>query len=346
MRKFLDIIALLATLVGLALSIVSWLEICTTHCAAMQHYRLFSFKFQTIGLLFFPILLISHLLAFRLSLFRVITGLLLGAAVGAEIMFILLQKYTIQQWCPVCLGIAGTVGVAAVVYLVHYLMSLNRAVEQESRGDIMRKIWQGGSSFLVTLLSFLAVFFGVTKIDPLEAKEDSIKEAMVFGLKDAPVEIYLFTDWQCPACRKLEPEVDNIVEAVTPSAQFYFADYMIHPETLNFIPYNLSFLINNKQDYLPLRHMLSNLSKKTGEPTHEQIESGAKALGQKYTPLNYADVVVGRQFFKHVAKEFNINATPTLVIVNRDTKKGKKLYGARDISTENVQKAIKELETP
>lgn len=197
-----------------------------------------------------------------------------------------------------------------------------------------------GSLFL---MGFVGSLFGITKINPLEAAQSSVKESITFGAKDSTIEFYLFTDWQCPACRKLEKNLDAIEPAIIGNYKLVYVDFPIHPETLNYTPYNLSFMINDKEKYVKIRDALTDLSEKTGTPTEKQIEDSVSKYDVTYKPLNFADVAVGLNYFKHLGDEFKIDSTPTLVIVNRDNKKGKKLYGADEITVGNIEKAVTQL---
>lgn len=193
------------------------------------------------------------------------------------------------------------------------------------------------------VVGLLAAFLGTSKYDAMEAAENTIKENIVFGPKDSNVEVFLFTDWACPACRKLEPGLEKMSNGITKDARLYFIDHAIHPETLNFIPYHLSFMLNNKPQYFKLRDMLTSISEKTGTPTEEQVAAAASKLGVKYNELNYADVAMGIKYFKALGEKFKIEGTPTMVIVNTETKKGKKLTGNNEITAENIQQAISTL---
>lgn len=340
LKKTPFFIALLAIIAALVLSYVSWLEICTDMCVGTKDYRLFGMKFQHIGLIFFPLLLISHILSWKSRTFAMITGLTIAGALGSEVIFIWIQKFEIKAWCPVCLAIAGSLLVAGFAYIVRYLIHLNQSIESQNKEEMMKNVRKGISSLAVFAIGVFAGIVGVTKVNPLEAMQNSVKESIIFGNQSSPIEIYIFTDWQCPACRKLEPNLPSILSAAEKKAKIVFIDVDIHPETLNFIPYNLSFMIHNKDKYLKLRDILTEISEETGAPTEEEVEEEVSRIGVTYEQLNFADVAVGNKYFKHMASEFDINSTPTIVIVNRDTKKGKKLRGWREATSDNVLKAI------
>jgi protein-disulfide isomerase len=193
------------------------------------------------------------------------------------------------------------------------------------------------------LLGFLFSQFGLAKFNKLQAAEDSIKDKVAFGSLSAPVEVYVFTDWECISCRKVEPVLEKSSPDIMKKARLIYVDLPVHPESMNFTPYNLSFMIHNKPQYFRLRDALTELSTTTQAPTDEQVEALAKKLGVKYKQLNYADVSVGTKYFQHIADQFKVDRTPTVVIVNKDKKKGKKLIGGNEITEDNIMRAIDSL---
>lgn len=326
----------IALLVGLALSIVSALHLCSTDCAAAHEYRLWGFTFEQVGIPFFIALIIGYWVSrsHPTLLFFVLMALLGG--VGAEAMFIYAQKAIIGHWCPVCLAIAASIGVAALGLLIPFLKHFIQDVK-------MNPFFSRLLLVFAVVAGFTSSFFGFAKFDRLAAAEDDLKTSLAFGDKNSPVEVYFFTDWLCPACRQIEPSIEAMFPKVTSKARFYFVDMAIHPETLNFTPYNLAFLTYNKKEYFKLRNALTDLSRKTKTPTEKQVEEITKKLGVKFKELDYADVNTGIKYFKHLSRQFTIEKTPTLVVVNRADKKGKKLQGEAEITEENVIKTIQTL---
>jgi len=207
----------------------------------------------------------------------------------------------------------------------------------------MHKLTQTLCSLTIAVLGFTMAYFGVVKDNQLQAVENHMKESIVFGDKNSPVEVYLFTDWACPACRSLEPAIVKLSPKIMKEAKLTFVDYAIHPETLNYTPYNLAFMVNNKKEYLKLRDALTELSEKNGSPSDEDIQELAHKNGVTLKELNYADVTLANKYYTHLAKEFDIHSTPTMVIVNRNSKKAKKLSGGSEITEENVLDFIHKL---
>ncbi|MCE5316463.1 MAG: thioredoxin domain-containing protein [Parachlamydia sp.] len=330
-------------LAGLILSVVSWLRLCSGACAESHNWHFFGWPFETLGLLFFiPVNLLFWIAKFRPSARAFLStgiGLMVAGAVGAEIHFILVQKYEIGAWCPVCLSIAASVGVAAIGFAIKYLDE----IAHHERGNYMTSLLKGYAGLSVCALGFLLSLIGVVKTDPLAAVEATIKESLVFGEKESHIEVYIFTDWACPACRALEASIDTLAPAIMQKARLTFVDLAVHTQTLNYSPYNVSFMIHNKAEYFKLRDDLTKLSLKTGTPKDEQIEKIAKSNHTQYEQLNFSDIALSQKYFKQLSKQFGVNQTPTAIVLNRETRKGKKLIGVDEISEANVLKAIASL---
>lgn len=342
-RRWIYHLATLAILAGLALSVVSWLNICTEECANTHKYKLFGFSFETLGIPFFTILLISHLFA-RTHAYASIASIVLAASgLGAEVMFVLIQKYMIGTWCPICLSIAACVAVVAVCYAIGYFQELTQSLNPFYKGEYMKIGWRGIGALSAFAFGFLFAFVGISKVDQLQAAENSIKNELWFGTQSSPIEVYLFTDWACPACRKLEPAIEQMLPEVSKKSKFLFVDFAVHPETYNYSPFNVSFMVNNKRNYMQIRNALTKLSEDNGTPTEQQIIKAVQGVGAQYKALNFADVALASKYYKELGKKFDIDATPTMVIVNTTNKKGKKLAGLNEITKENVLKVIESL---
>jgi thiol-disulfide isomerase/thioredoxin len=334
---YIAAIALSATIL---LSIISWMRLCSQACAEGHQYRLYGFTFETVGLISFPLMLGSHLLSRWYPIFISATACMLAAAMGAEVMFIYVQKYMIGSWCPVCLLIAASILTAATAYFYEYFHLFKQSIEREDRGQVMNNIYKGLSAIIIFAVGFIFAFSGVGKYNQLQADENAIKEKIAFGNSNSGVEVYIFTDWACPACRSLESSFEAMAPNIMKKAKLTFVDDPVHSATLNYSPYNLSFMINNKANYLQLRSALGDLSEETKTPTDEQVEKIARKLGVTYRQLNYADVALGSKYFNHLVEKLEVEGTPTIVIVSKSMKKGKKLAGTGEISEANVLKAI------
>ncbi len=328
---------LVATIV---LSLISLAGLCTTSCLESHNYRLYGFTFEFVGLLFFPVLLLSHLLSRPLAICGVVTGWLLSAALGSELLFIYMQKYVIGSWCPLCLSIASALAIAGAIYFAGYLYGLKSAIKKGDRSMIVNQSFNGFAGIVAFVVGFILAFSGVGKNSELQAEENTIKHEIVFGNPSSPVDVFIFTDWSCPACRSLEATFEKISPVIMKSAKLTFVDDPVHEITLNYTPYNLSFMVHNKAQYFALRHALTRLSEETKEPTETQIKSLARSVGANFTELHYGAIAMGSKYFESLIAEYKVEGTPTVVIANSQTKKTKKLEGITEINEENILKAI------
>lgn len=337
-------LTLLALSAGFILAFVSWLRICSEACSEGHNYRLYGIPFEAVGIPFFGILLLGHVLSIRFPRLSIFVAMGLAGAVGAEIMFTYAQKNIIGHWCPLCLSIAATVFIAFLSVAYEYFDELLNYINSRNKGGVMKGIFKG---FMCVFLAFLGFVFsqaGFAKYNQLQAAENEVKDQVAFGNLKSPVEVYVFTDWECPSCRHVEPIIEKASPEIMKKARLIFVDLPVHAESMNFTPYNLSFMIKNKPQYFRLRDALTEMSKGSAAPTDEQVEAAAKKLGVTYDQLNYSDVAVGIKYFKHLAKQFSVDRTPTVVIVNKEKKKGKKLIGGGEITQDNLMKAIDSLQ--
>lgn len=335
-------LTLAGLLVAFALTLVSWLKICSEQCKEGSSYLMWGYHFEVWGFLLLSGLLAGHLLSRRFLFLRGLIALMLAASLGAELWFIYVQKFLIGHWCPVCLALAATLALAFGSQLSYLSSTLGSAPrEKPTEGGVkMQSKPRFWSLPVAALAGFLFAFLGVAKFDPVAAAQDQIREEIAFGSVDGPIALFFFSDWQCPSCRKLEPQIEQLFDKLQDKAKITFVDFPVHQETLNFTPYHLAFMVHNKDKYLRLRKKMSELSQVTGEPTEKQIEQAALSVGAVYKPLNYAEVSHGMRYFNQLSSQFGINSTPTLILVNLETKKGRKLKGGLEINERSVLDAI------
>lgn len=318
---------------GLILSIISGLNLCTSECTETKSYLLFGLPFVYVGLAFFSVAILLHLFS-KYYLPRLILAALLVGALGSEMVFIWIQKYQIGTWCPICLSIFGTIVLAGAIFLIGSI------IHQQQLGQPMKTIKNILSFIPVFLIGLLVALVGISKPDHQLIAMDNLKEKIELGDAKSPIEVYFITDWFCSACRKVEPVMQQLAPGIMKQAGFFFIDHAVNPETVNYSPYNLSFLIHNKANYFKIREALIRLSKKNKSPKDEAIKKAIAPLGEKLTELNYADIKAGTNFFDEISKKYDVKATPTLVIVNTKTNEVRQLKGESGITEANINEAI------
>ncbi len=339
LKVFLGALAL----VGLGLTVVSAFSLCTAACAEAHLYRFYGYSFDLLGFLFFSSFFVILLFTSSLPILYLLLGFMAFSALGAEVIFILIQYFEIGQWCPICLSIALVIGLitSSIMALgwIHYKQQQSEG-KSNMHARILSKTFGAGSALA---LGFLLALFGVAIPETSFADGTSENEDPIFGNRKSQIEIYFVSDWYCKACKEAEKKLSVILPKVMGQASVIFIDRMLHPESLNYLPYNLSFMLKEKEKYFALREKLCALTEETETPKPKDIQKAVASLNVTYKPLNFSDIESGMRYFQGICKTFEVNSTPTLVIANKKKVKAKKLVGNTEITEENIQKWIKEL---
>lgn len=325
--------ALLA--LGLALSIISGTSLCNFGgCTEAHQYLLLGLPFPAIGIAFFSLAGLLVSLTNRFSRAGLLFDLLLAGAGGAEINMILLQKNVIKAWCPVCLGIAALIYILLLGNLVRHFNC------QKEKFTMSTKIvCKPALIFAVALISFFATFSGISKPDASASQLN-----LVLGNQKSKTEIYLFSDWLCSGCVRVEGVIESMYPTLSQKARIMFIDKIIYPEATNFVPYHLSFAANEKNKYIQLRKALFAVAQKNKNPSYDDIMSAIAPLKIVYKQLSFLDVTQQMSSFQKLAEQFRVNSTPTMVIRNTKTNKTRVLVGSSEIAPEIIMKALKEVE--
>jgi uncharacterized membrane protein len=325
------------------LSAMSWLGICSDGCEETHLYRLFGFPLSLLGVVFFTLCGLAFLTRNRIRFSGFLIPVLLAGALGSEFVLVWFQKYVIGRWCPLCVGIAISVVIACVLIALERLPGVAIRFRGGERNLVMKRL---AGKMVLILFAFLAgmgvTSTGLQKPDAFAAAGLSM-QSLTFGNAESSTEVYMITDWFCSACRVAEPEILKAARKAMPQAKVVFVDYPVHPETFNYIPYNLSFIVREKAKYLQIREAMATLARKTKEPTAEDVQAAVSPLGVKLFLLNYADVQAGMQNFSTIVKKFKVQGTPSVVVVDTHTGKTKTLYGISDITSDNIMKTVAEV---
>jgi protein-disulfide isomerase len=193
--------------------------------------------------------------------------------------------------------------------------------------------------FVTAIVGFSLTFSGIAK------EEASASQLNLYlGKQDSKLEVYFFSDWLCPFCAGVDSVMESVYPSLSKKAKILFVDRIIHQEALNFVPYDLSFAVNEKAKYLQLRKALFSVAQKNKNPSYEEIKAAITPLHVSYKQLSFMDVTNQMAEFQKLAEEFRVNSTPTLVIRNAKTKKLLTLAGNDQITSKSIIKAVSELE--
>ena len=320
---------------GLALSILSGTSLCNfSGCSENHQYRLHGLPFPAVGIAYFGAAGILALLGSRFPAALLAFDLLLAGAAGAEINMILHQKNVVHAWCPFCLGIAATTYLLAAGQLGRYFISFKEGFQMN-----LKSIGKPLMVVSALLLGFALTLTGIAK----PAAADS-KLNLYMGKQESKIEVYFFSDWFCPFCAKVDEAVEAVYPALSQKAKILFVDKIIHQESMNFVPYHLSFAVYEKGKYMQLRKALFAVAKKTKNPSYDDIKAAIEPLKVTYRQLSFLDVTQEMTAFQKLADQYKVVYTPTLVIRNTKTNKIKTLTGNAEITPDLIMKAVKELE--
>lgn len=328
------LISSLLILTGLVLSLLSWTDLCNFGgCTEAHEYRFFSLPLPLTGTVYFSALALLRLAAGNWSPAGLLLALALAGGAGAELTMIHLQKNVIQAWCPLCLGIAST------VYLL-CILGVRESLQESRRLSPMFSRWFISRSLLLLVAAaagFLVSFTGITK--PEAAGPETY-----LGKPSSKIEVLIFSDWLCPNCIKVEPAIEAVVPQLEKRAKIHFIDKPIHKEAMNFVPYHLSFLVHEKAKYLQIRRALFTLAQTNRNPSLEVVKATVAPLGVTYRQLSFMEVSQMMGLSQALAAQYKVTGTPTVVVVNNTTRKSKSLVGGKDITADNIMKAVRGLE--
>jgi protein-disulfide isomerase/uncharacterized membrane protein len=326
------IVTYLLLAAGLVLALLSWTDLCSFGgCTEAHEYRFYGISLPLLGTVYFICLLLLRVAAGRFAPCQELFMVSLAGGAGAEGVMIHLQKYVINAWCPLCLGIAFVLFVLLVITVISVVYGKRGLSSMNRRGFFSRVLILA----VAAAAGFAVSFAGIKK--PEAAGMDA-----TLGRQSAKMEIYFFSDWLCPICIKTEPVIDAIYPQLEKRAKIYFIDKPVHKESMNFVPYHLSFLVHEKGKYLQLRKALFDLAKINKNPTLEDVKRAIAPLGVTYKQLSFMDVSQMMAKSQALSNEYKVAGTPTLVI--RNGARSKTLVGGRDITAENILKTMKSLE--
>lgn len=341
-KAFLRHAPLLFIAAGLALSITDWAGVCTEACAETSLYRFFGLPVPPLGAAYFALAGAARLAGRRHRFFRAALAVLLAGGLGAEAVFTWIQAAVIGGWCPICVGVAACVAAcSAFIAFEHFSRTDAILLEKEREPSMKRSALHAALLLLAFLAGLGTAALGIRKPDALAA--GLTPETLSFGPANSGVEMFIVSDWFCPACRVAEPEIVKGARLAMKQAKVVFVDYPIHRETLNFIPYNLSFMSREKEKYLQIREALAELSRKTREPAPEDVQAAVAPIGVKYVPLSFADVLSGTQYQMSIVQKYKVQGTPLVVVVDTRTGRTKMLSGSKEITAESIVRSIAEV---
>jgi protein-disulfide isomerase len=351
----------------LALSGLSATGLCKGACSALSDFRLFGNDFAVGGAVYAVLILIAVYFAEKNDIFNLVVNLLIAAGIGAELWFIAIQKFIVLKWCPVCLLIATSLFLFAILRIV-----VAAKTKPTADNTIPRNKWltiQYGKTpllFLAIAMGFSTALVSVGRKNvslsssakeldaatvsstPAEAATESAqapsfyKKDIWFGDKNSRYEVFFVTDWYCGYCRGMEPAIEKMLPDLGKKARYTWLDLPIHRQSLNIVPYAMNTLLSDKGNYIRARKILYNLTKEGKDVTEMQIRSALEMAGIKAAELPRD--MAKNTFLQGVllCKANGANQTPAAIIIDTGTGARKVLNGSAEITRENLLRAVSE----
>jgi thiol-disulfide isomerase/thioredoxin len=244
------------------------------------------------------------------------------------------KKNDIGIYCPHCLR------ALAIVYILATSQFGGKILFIKEKYQMNLKTFCKPLLFCVAAMIGFALTFSGIAVDEASASQLNLN----LGNKDSRLEVYFFSDWLCPFCAGVEGVMESVYPSLSKKAKILFVDRIIHQEALNFVPYDLSFAVNEKAKYLQLRKALFSVAQKTKNPSYEDIKFAITPLRVTYKQLSFLDVTQQMLEFQKLAEEFKVNSTPTLVIRNAKTGKARTLAGNGQITQQSIMNTVRDLE--
>lgn len=328
-------------MIGIAIiaTILSMFDICSSACTDAALYTLFGLSFAWIGLIFF--FLLAGLFSFRADRkIALLVDCLCFSAGGAEIFFLLVQRYGIGHWCPTCVTIATAVIILASTRLFVGIKESPSKAKAVSMVPI---------AALFVIVGFITALVGIESPEGAEqAQAVAVARPLAtlsnqdiwMGNRTSEVEVYFVSDWYCPFCRVLEKSIDKMLPELGKTAQYTFMDLRIHRESAVLTPFHTSLLLGDKSQYVAGRKVLLAMSAEKKDLAPAEIMIALSDAGVYSKSADYVSASIVESLSAVFFSKNNVRSTPSVVIVNKVTKRQQIIAVPEDITAKNIQAAI------
>jgi len=288
-----------ATIVlGLAgLAVMTAYNLCSESCAYLRGSML-GLDLRYLGMLYMGSVLAAGGLGKNAA-----CAILLSLGLGGEVFLLGFQVMN-GVYCPYCLAFAAVV-------LVLFAMHLERI--RPSTAILFAAIG---------LSVFVCLFSGSATLAYAE-------ETRISSIGNGPVKVRIYTDYFCPPCRSMEPELEPIVIDLVRRriAAVTFVDTPVHRET---IPYAKCFLgmVTGRRDISQILCARSALFK-AAEKNIRSLPGLEAFLGERGLKCRYVDSSRAFETFRKHLRDDRIDSTPSCVVEGPGGRK--KFTGAQEI---------------
>ncbi|WP_068469828.1 DsbA family protein [Candidatus Protochlamydia phocaeensis] len=172
--------------------------------------------------------------------------------------------------------------------------------------------------------------------------------AMAFGEIQLDTEVYVFTDWQCANCAKLDAVLKPFAPDLIKKAKLYFVDIPA-PATESLTRANESFLLRKDktlESYFKLRQALFQLATATPKLSEVNVKEALEQNNLTLEPINDDLAKVATTVFDSLIKSLKVSQVPTIVIYNLRTHQQMKIEEMDQMKPQVIEDAIERLRQP
>lgn len=279
-----------------ALALVSLVvgQLCARWCEYLRG-DILGIDLNAFGMGFYSLLLVSavvHKKLYPRDWFIKAITVVAAVGVGGELVFIKFQVEN-STYCPKCL-------VSGFFFLAMFLLLA---------GNIRKWV----AVLLITVGALLTSLTFSGSVVPTYAEEAVFP---TFGKAGADTELIFYSDYFCPACRKIDQQVNTALINLKDKVRIRFVDVPIHKGS---IPYAEVFLYawfeagNDLEKALRVRDALFAAAEE--KTSQEDVLGILDSKGIPFRKDNAAAQKVFREFYSPLMKIDKVRSTPTLVVV-------------------------------
>jgi protein-disulfide isomerase len=285
-----------------ALSLVTLVigQVCQEKCAVLRG-DILGLDLNIFGMLFYSLLLGSTVVYHRFFpkdwLIRIVAAVV-AAGIGAELILV---RFMIQNdtYCPKCL-ISG-----------FFLLAMFFVVAPRLKKWVAILLIAGSALFTS------ATFSG--SVTPSYAQDIRYP---VFGNEKAAIEIIVYSDYFCPACGKVDEQINVALRKLKNTVAMRFVDVPLHANSLQYAELFLYAWFesgNNLEAAIRIREALFDAAKAKTEPPDVMKILAAKGIPLKEDKNKAREIFLG--LYNPVMKTDKIGSTPSLVVVKGGSRK-------------------------
>jgi len=239
------------------------------------------------------------------------------------------QRLVLKKWCPLCLGIVGVLSFQCLIMVItrnanEFLMIDTKAMGMYGISlSVVIVLW----AFVKPLLSkkvelqklkIESSFFKrkFSLFQTLLTENDALRTSMnfpneiVFGNRDAPLELILVTSPMCYYCKSAHTDIENVLKQSENQIKV-IVRFNVKTDREDDIGYrvvaHLLHIYNTEGERSCMKHMAE---------VYEENSDLEKWLEQR-TPLETPDYKTLLNFQKEWCSENNINFTPVLFVLGK-----------------------------